>query len=612
MPKLVRNLAALVAVLLALSAISSMTLADTGISFTNFELGPFNQAGVVCPNSSGNCTNANAEPQIVSDRAGNFYASSEFLPPTITCASVISLLSPFCGGTGAWKSTDGGNHYTTLPSPNSLSFVNNSLSPWGGDTDIAAAPAKNQGGHYNVYVVSLERATGPLLNVEVSTTTDGGQTWAINPTGATVSIDDRPWVAADGQSKVCISYYAEALGSNAVSCSSDSGSTFTQAASTLDSNHAWLAFEDGEGNIAIDTNSHVVYVIFPGLATESEAVQCAVTCSLGFHALWVAVSIDGGATFTDHLVYNDPVGSASIGHQFPVVAVDKAGNVYAVFSDNHNVYLSHSTDFGGTWSAPVQVNQSPPSTAIEPWVTAGNPGMLDIVWYGTSYFDGVNPPDNYPTSAAWNVYFAQTTDGLGPSPTFTQVAASPINHYGGVCEGGVSCTGNRDLFDDFGVAASPVTGLASIVYSDDQYTNSASQPTPPLCTQSRTNTGACDRTNVATQVSGHGIFKKSRSFEIEMDTLEQVSNQPDFQLELTNTGNASITSISIQLAGLPLSVSWNTTLPLPVNSSIYGSTAYMPLGLVLVPAGVYSLTVTAAYSDGTAATQTVQVIYALV
>ena len=66
--------------------------------------------------------------------------------------------------------------------------------------------------------------------------------------------------------------------------------------------------------------------------------------------------------------------------------------------------------------------------------------------------------------------------------------------------------GNRDLFDDFGVAASPATGMASIIYSDDQYTNDANNPPQAGCTPARSNTGACDHTAVATQTSGPGIY----------------------------------------------------------------------------------------------------------
>jgi hypothetical protein len=69
----------------------------------------------------------------------------------------------------------------------------------------------------------------------------------------------------------------------------------------------------------------------------------------------------------------------------------------------------------------------------------------------------------------------------------------------------VTCSGNRDLFDDFGVAVIPNTGLASIVYSNDQYINDQNDPAVPNCTASKTNTPNCDHTSIATQTSGHGI-----------------------------------------------------------------------------------------------------------
>ena len=120
---------------------------------------------------------------------------------------------------------------------------------------------------------------------------------------------------------------------------------------------------------------------------------------------------------------------------------------------------------------------------------ACDPGQLNIVWYGTSFYDGTTAPDNYPASAAWYVFFAQNLNAAATGSTFTQGAATPIIHYGGVCESGVGCTGNRDLYDDFGVAVNPTTGLASIVYSDDQPGN----------------TGAADHTAVATQTAGPKI-----------------------------------------------------------------------------------------------------------
>src|SRR3989475_13068783 len=83
-------------------------------------------------------------------------------------------------------------------------------------------------------------------------------------------------------------------------------------------------------------------------------------------------------------------------------------------------------------------------------------------------------------TASWQVYFAQNLAATTPGSKFTQNTASGIIHYGGVCEAGVTCTGNRDLLDDFGIAASPKTGSAAIIYTNDQYLNTAAEPATTL------------------------------------------------------------------------------------------------------------------------------------
>ena len=120
----------------------------------------------------------------------------------------------------------------------------------------------------------------------------------------------------------------------------------------------------------------------------------------------------------------------------------------------------------------------------------------------------MNTPDNYPLSAAWTVGFAQNLNALTPGSSWSRQTPTPVVHYGGVCESGIACTGNRDLYDDFCVAASPTTGLASIIYSDDQYRNDANSKPNPNCTSADNNKGSCDHTAVATQLSGSGIFGK--------------------------------------------------------------------------------------------------------
>jgi hypothetical protein len=454
--------------------------ASTSGPFVNYQLG-MAYISESCPNTTTPCTNGAAEPAIRADNAGNFYTSSE---------------NGLGAGTDAWKSSDGGLHYSYLGMPDALSQTDNpGFAPGGGDTDLAVAPVQNQFGLYNVYVSSLS-----LANVDVSTSTDGGATFTLNPVGALIPGDDRPWIAADGEQKVCVSYHDVATFNIDVNCSYNAGTTFTQLGDAIDLAHAYNIDNNEIGNLAIDPTTHYIYQTFSGI--DKGDVLCAQLGTCGYHVVYMAVSTNGGKTFTDYKVYDNPNKKVSYGHQFVNVSIDRAGNVYSIYSDNHNLFYSFSTNHGQTWSGPYQINRSPANTAIEPWSVAGDAGKIDVVWYGTSYYNPNLTPDNYPMSAAWNVFIAQNLSATTPGSQFRQVQASPINHYGGVCESGISCTGNRDLYDDFGVAASPITGMASIVYSDDQY--DPSQPT--RCTPAQSNTINCDHTEIATQTKGPGIF----------------------------------------------------------------------------------------------------------
>ena len=103
---------------------------------------------------------------------------------------------------------------------------------------------------------------------------------------------------------------------------------------------------------------------------------------------------------------------------------------------------------------------------------------------------------------------AQSLAATSSTPSFSYTTVNPVVHHGGVCEGGALCTGNRDLYDDFGVEASPTTGRASIIYSDDQYQNDANHKPNPVsgCTPGGNDTASCNHTNIATQTSGTGIY----------------------------------------------------------------------------------------------------------
>src|SRR2546421_3188924 len=85
------------------SGVDAQAVSGGPFTFENFELGA--APGTVCPGPSG-CTNGAAEPAIRADATGTFYVSSEL---------------GLSAGTLAWKSTDGGLHYTALESPNQIS-----------------------------------------------------------------------------------------------------------------------------------------------------------------------------------------------------------------------------------------------------------------------------------------------------------------------------------------------------------------------------------------------------------------------------------------------------------------------------------------------------------
>src|SRR6266568_2647733 len=578
-------------------------------TFTNYELAgnPFIHGfsvGVTCPNGAGTCQNTEGEPAIRADPSGNFYGSSE---------NVFCVIGGLCGGTFAWKSTDNGNHFTTLPLPDSASTGSVGFSPAGGDTDLSVASQLNSNGFYNIYVASLATAP-PLANIYVSTSHDGGASWNLNPTGATIPVDDREWAAADGANKVCISYHAYGTTNNIfVTCSYDGGATYAQVTNAFDANHPWHALYNNEiGNLAIDPNNHLIYQVFSSIASASE--ETCTSCST--HAVWIAVSIDGGRSFIDYPVYINPVTSVSYGHQFVNVSVDQAGNVYVVYTDDHDLFYSFRKTFGQAWSGPLQINKTPSNTAIFPWSTAGSNGAIDVVWYGTSSYDGVNTPDNYPISAAWQVFFAQNLKATSPGSSWTQTTASGIVHYGGVCEAGVTCTGNRDLLDDFGVAASPTTGLAAIIYTNDQYLNTASEPATTrtsgsqVCSQTVTNSVDCSHTDIAIQTGGSTLLSTKHHVTASID-FEQLNQAPSLTLQASNTGDQAITSLSTQLSGQLVTLSWNPSLPIQPGQTATATTTNIPLGVVLTVGGIYQATITATLSDGTTDSQTLNAIYTL-
>src|SRR5256712_2049214 len=256
--------------------------------------------------------------------------------------------------------------------------------------------------------------------------------------------------------------------------------------------YLWVA-----GPVAADkdvrsgNSTHPVYIPFVRrISAGGQGLDCPCPWQL-----YVAKTTNGGDSWT-RLKLADLPKTVDPAQIFVQMAIDRAGNLYYNWSQARNVtstgegeqdiYYTFSTDRGAHWAAPIDLTGSANDSAIFSWMVAGDAGRVDLVYYKSN--SGAN--SNVNVGQVWNVYFAQSMNALNTGANFSsvQVSAEP-NHLGGICTGGLSCSGDRDLLDFFTVDVDHL-GAAHIVYSDDHQ---------------RRNTDTRDK--LTRQLSGNSIFK---------------------------------------------------------------------------------------------------------
>src|SRR5439155_5802492 len=137
------------------------------------------------------------------------------------------------------------------------------------------------------------------------------------------------------------------------------------------------------------------------------------------------------------------------GANFPTMAIDRAGNLYAIWEQaavdsTGNVLgdtvlrYAYSTDEGNHWSKPLTIPTPGLHNNVLAWPAAGDDGRLDIAWYGTPTAANPSDPNCAPgrtpppgstgtalggpdstTNGIWSVYMVQTLNGHAAKPTFT-------------------------------------------------------------------------------------------------------------------------------------------------------------------------------------------------
>jgi hypothetical protein len=172
---------------------------------------------------------------------------------------------------------------------------------------------------------------------------------------------------------------------------------------------------------------------------------------------------------------------------WPAIALDSADNVYAIWDDNpvdesnqdscggakplpNNILMSVSKDFGLTWSTPITVAHADSGRVFWPWVAAGDPGKVSVVWYQSSKVADLDCEDSDITIGE-----AHILNATAASPTID--TAHPVGrrriHAGSVCQGGTTCVAeNKDRrLGDFFTNAVDARGCVLIASGDTTQTD---------------------------------------------------------------------------------------------------------------------------------------------
>jgi hypothetical protein len=386
-----------------------------------------------------------------------------------------------------------------------------------------------------------------LVNFSTARSDDFGVTFTCSNTGVPEAAVDRQWYAIDGDPLNSGSIYLvnDIIGPGAPMCGNSAGNNVlemyrspitglepTAGIEFGPANHVSSLNTCNEGIMGNNEISPVATTLgqpngLGGYATLPTPVKhiFVIHDNAFFNQIYIGrcfpvafgtpvanVSDPSGLNCTDILLA-DLGATQKTGANFPTMAIDKAGTLYAVweqapFGPGVNastgdtiitgdtvLKYSYSTDQGNTWSTPVTIDTSgSPDGVLHnnvfAWINAGDDGRVNIVWYGTpSTFDAggaadigscgsnaiipppqgknINGPDA--VNGLWSVWMVQSANAHAATPTFTapvRASSHPV-HRGGVQTviGGQCTWASRALGDYLQLRTGP-KGEAHISYAD--------------------------------------------------------------------------------------------------------------------------------------------------
>ncbi len=398
---------------------------------------------------------AGGEPSIAADGRGNAYVSG---PQGIPSGANGGP------GVGFWKSSDDGATFGPGRSFGSLLG--------GGDSDVLTTPDGT------VYIDDLEAAASQVCKstdhgntfTGVGAVPDPGGCTTVAPTAQVGPSDDRPWLTTDPKGTLYLTYH-EFVSAQPLAFRSDNGGadSFSHACGSIVTDptiQANVPQDITGGTLVAKPTTDAAgnfYVLF-STTTQDQNLAAAPGPSGTFSQLYVAVSHDHCATFTDHVVYDGRargVNNTQFGDVFNVITADGAGNLYAIgagfvnsptkFSPTANIYVSSSTDQGQTWKGPTLVGATNAAHMLPAATGGGGAGQLAIGYFQTT--NGKTDPNDI--GGKWTYTTAETDNALAAQPSFSYSDVNPgfIYHNGQICNIGLLCglvpgqPGDRSLLD---------------------------------------------------------------------------------------------------------------------------------------------------------------------
>jgi len=412
-----------------------------------------------------------------------------------------------------WHSRDGGKTFKWITA--GIPFEGKATAcAGGGDSELAVDSA----GH--LYFNDLT-----VVNFSVARSDDKGVTFPCNNTGVPDTGVDRQWYATDGDpvnGSGSIYLTNDEVGPGAPMCGSSTannvlvmyrspangvGATAGLLYGPRNTVTADLSCDEGimgndevspvatttgklnPGPTTLPTPVKHVYVIHDNATLDQ--IQIGRCFPVAFGTATPNVSDPSGLNCDNLPVASFP--GFKTGANFPTMAIDKAGNLYAVWSQapidaSGNVtgdtvlMYSYSTNEGNSWSTPMQINTSGSSVGtlhnnVFAWLAAGDDGRIDIAWYGTPDVQtGTAGPDSC-TSCYWSLWMVQSLNAHAASPTFTApiLSSEHFNHLGSMYTLIGGQTGNRTLGDFLQLRIGPF-GEAQISYADSNSINESLTP----------------------------------------------------------------------------------------------------------------------------------------